>query len=78
MKAYKLLKERDGYPAGKLFYGPLPIQSNSATKGYYPEESLDTVPGTNLYFESYITSNPDIFEDMGETVDPRTKTDKTL
>jgi hypothetical protein len=73
MKAYKLLADHQGFAKDTIFYGPLPLQSTSTTKAYYPEESLDTVPGTNAFFESYVTSNPDIFEDMGETELPQPK-----
>lgn len=75
MKAYKLKTDHQGFKKDTVFYGLLPLQSSSTTKGFYPEVSLDTVPGTNAFFQSHVISNPDIFEDMGETSDPRDKKD---
>lgn len=72
MKAFKLKQPLDNYPEGKLFYGPLPVLSGTV-KGYYPEEGLGGVPGTDAYFESYVLGHSEYFEPMGEVDDPRKK-----
>lgn len=72
MQGYKLKVPDSGFPEGTILYGPLPIQGSSFP-GYYPENELHTVPGTQCFFESAVTGHPEIFEPLGEVVDPRTK-----